>query len=333
LKIKYLLLLTVFCTLLPAQNLFPILGGQRAGTSVFTFLNIGVSPRAEGMGEAVVALHQNASSVYYNPATIAQFNQTEITLSRVQWHSGIHYDYGAYTTSFKKQFYLGVSAGILHMNPMRETTEYNPHGTGNYFTFQDRFIGLTYGVKMTDRFSFGVTLKHVSEHLAGHIMSSSMVDLGTYYWTGYKTLRFSASLSHFGPQTNPNGSFVKRILDTETGEEIEIESNFELFSPPTIFRVGTALDILSSKKEDLIISIQLNHPVDNAETISLGAEYSLNQTLFLRGGRQLNKEEVNYSVGFGVRTLVNEFEWEFDYAYTQKKHLTSPNRFSVSLSF
>ena len=38
------------------QNFFPILGGQRAGTSIFTFLKIGVSARAEGMSEAVVAL-------------------------------------------------------------------------------------------------------------------------------------------------------------------------------------------------------------------------------------------------------------------------------------
>jgi hypothetical protein len=51
-----------------AQNLFPILGGQLSGTSVFTFLNIGVSARAVGMGESVVALNQDASSVYYNPA-------------------------------------------------------------------------------------------------------------------------------------------------------------------------------------------------------------------------------------------------------------------------
>ena len=63
------------------QNIFPILGGQRAGTSVFTFLNIGVSARAVGMGESVVALNQDASSVYYNPAAIAQLKDTEISVS------------------------------------------------------------------------------------------------------------------------------------------------------------------------------------------------------------------------------------------------------------
>ena len=63
------------------QSLFPMLGGQRAGTSVFTFLNMGVSARAVGMGESVVALNQDASSVYYNPAAIAQLEKTDISLS------------------------------------------------------------------------------------------------------------------------------------------------------------------------------------------------------------------------------------------------------------
>ena len=76
-----------------SQELFPILGGQRVGTSVFTFLNIGVSARAVGMGESVVALNQDASSIFYNPATIAQLDHTEISLSQIQWPADINYDY------------------------------------------------------------------------------------------------------------------------------------------------------------------------------------------------------------------------------------------------
>ena len=77
-KIILILLAILTQSFCLGQNLFPILGGQRAGTSVFTFLNIGVSARAVGMGESVVALNQDASSVYYNPATIAQLEDTEV---------------------------------------------------------------------------------------------------------------------------------------------------------------------------------------------------------------------------------------------------------------
>ena len=79
---KFILILLLF-TCINGQNFFPILGGQRVGTSVYTFLKIGVSARAVGMGEAVVALQQDAASVYYNPGTIAQFDQTEFSASRI----------------------------------------------------------------------------------------------------------------------------------------------------------------------------------------------------------------------------------------------------------
>ena len=326
-------MLIMFLSILSGQNLFPILGGQRAGTSVFTFLKVGVSARAEGMGEAVVALHQNAASIYYNPATVAQFQQMEISASRVQWPADIQYDFISIVTPFRSRHFFGLSAGILHMKPMLETTEYNPHGTGTYFIFQDRFIGLTYGSKMTDRFSFGITLKYVAENLAGYHMASSMIDMGTYYWTGYRSLRFSASLSHFGPQAKPEGTFIKRILDMDTGEEIEIESEFELFSPPTVFRIGAAMELYETMERSVTASIQLNHPVDNAENISLGLEYTLYQMLSLRCGYKLNKEEVDYSFGVGVSGKIGNYILVADYAYTHFQHLSPPKRFSLSLSF
>ena len=114
------------------QNFFPILGGQRAGTSIYTFLKIGVSARAEGMGEAVVALQQDAASIYYNPGTIAQFSGTKFSASRIKWPADINYDYFAFTRKLTGRHSIGFSAGILHMEPMMETTEYLP---GVFTTF------------------------------------------------------------------------------------------------------------------------------------------------------------------------------------------------------
>ena len=315
-----------------AQNLFPILGGQRAGTSIFTFLNIGVSARAVGMGESVVALNQDAASIYYNPAVIAQLDQTEISMSQIQWPADINYDYFCITRRILGPHYLGLAGGILHMKPMMETTEYHPEGTGNYFTFQDRFIGVTYGAKMTDRFSFGLTLKHVSEDLAGYGMSAVLMDMGTFYWTGYRSLRFCASLSHFGRQVSPRGSYEKKILDHNSGNEITENTDFEKFSPPTQFRVGTAMDPIDANNQRLTLSIQLNHPVDNAEYIVTGMEYSFMKMLFLRAGYKFNKNEENLTLGVGVTVPVGPFKVRADYGYANFDHLSDPKRFSIGFS-
>ena len=332
-KIKYLIFSLFLFSICVGQNLFPILGGQRAGTSVFSFLNIGVSARAVGMGESVVALNQDASSIYYNPASIAQLDQTEVAISQIQWPSEINYDYFAITRHIKGRYYLGLSGGILHMAPMMETTEFHPDGTGNYFTFQDRFFGVTYGARMTDRFSFGITLKHVSEVLENYTMDAVLMDVGTFYWTGYKSLRFCASLSHFGKQAGPNGTYLKRILDRGSGDEIEEFTDFESFSPPTMFRVGGAIDPIEKENQHLTISLQLNHPVDNAEYIVTGAEYTFMNMLFLRCGYKSNKNEENLTLGAGLIVPIGSIKIRADYGYANFKHLSDPKRFSIGFSF
>jgi len=327
-----LFIILIFSSFIWTQQIFPILGGQRVGTSVFTFLNIGVSARAVGMGESVVALNQDASSIFYNPAIIAQLDQTEVSFSQIQWPADISYDYFSIARNITGRHYIGFNGGILHMKPMMETTEYFPDGTGNYFNFQDKFLGLTYGAKMTDRFSFGVTVKQVSEDLAGFEMSSVLMDMGTFYWTGYKSLRFCASLSHFGAQVSPDGTYNKIILDQGSGLEINEETEFEKFSPPTLFRVGGAIDPVIKKGHHLTIAAQLNHPVDNAEYIVTGVEYSYLEMLYLRAGYKFNKLEENVTAGIGIYLPLGSFKIRVDYGYANFDHLTDPIRFSLGIS-
>ncbi len=315
-----------------AQNFFPNLGGQRVGTSSFTFLKIGTSARAVGMGEAVVAMNQDAGSVYYNPATIAQLKKTEMISSKVNWPADISYDYLSITHNLFSRHYIAFSAGILHMPPMEETTEYMPHGTGNYFMYQDRFIGLSYAVKLTDRFSFGITLKDVEENLAGVTMSDVLLDMGTFYWTGYKTLRFSAAITHFGPQTSPEGSFPKRVLDTDTGKETIVDTHFQESSPPTLFQVGAAMNVIENQLMTAALAVQLNHPVDNAEYVLIGTEIQLIKVLYLRTGVKLGKDEEGISNGFGVSLPLGKWHFNADYSYTNMSHLTDPERLSIGIS-
>lgn len=328
-----LLAILSFSVSLYGQNFFPILGGQRAGTSAFTFLKIGVSARAVGMGEAVVALNQDASSLYYNPGAVAQFDRTQVSATRIEWPADINYDYFSFITRAWRRHFIGLSAGILHMEPMQETTEYMPHGTGNYFTYQDRFVGLTYGIRMTDRFSFGATFKHVQEDMAGLTMQSVLMDLGTFYWTGFRSLRFSAALSHFGKQFRPSGTYDRRVLDRDTGTERIIAENYQEFSPPTVFQVGTAMDLLEQDRQNLTVAVQLNHPVDNAEYIVMGLEYALFDMVFLRAGYKLNKEEENISAGFGLNLPLKSMSLRVDYAYANFNHLSDPVRFSLGMTF
>ena len=62
-----------------------MLGSQRAGTAMGQFLKIGVGGRAASMGEAFVAVANDASALYWNPAGITQLEKNQVIFSRTNW--------------------------------------------------------------------------------------------------------------------------------------------------------------------------------------------------------------------------------------------------------
>ena len=175
-------------------------------------------------------------------------------------------------------------------------------------------------------------MKHVYENLAGYKMSAVLMDVGSFYWTGYRSLRFCASLSNFGKQVSPDGSYNKRILDKDSGDEIQETTAYEKFSPPTQFRIGAAIDPVDSKSNLLTLAVQLNHPVDNAEYIVFGVEYSYLKTLYLRFGHKFNKYEEDITYGVGLNLPVGPIILRVDYGYANFEHLSDPQRFSIGLT-
>lgn len=311
-----------------SQNLFPFLGGQRVGTSAVTFLKIGVGAKATSMGGAFVALANDASAMYWNPAGVAQLDRNEFMLTHIEWPADIQYEYFGYIHHLPSFGSIGLSASFLHMDDMPLTTEYQPHGTGEYFGYSDMMIGLTYSLKMMDRFSFGITGKFVREEIADLVMQNWMMDLGTFYWTGYKTLRFAVSLVNFGPILRPEGSYYKK---TRQGDLVE--EKYEAFSPPTIFSIGSAMDFLNSDKHTVTGSMQMNHPVDNAENMVFGAAYSFMKKFELRGGYKINYDEEKFTFGGGLCLPLSGTLFKIDYSYADFNRLQTTHQFSLSFNY
>jgi len=309
-----------------AIDLFPNLGGQRAGTSVFTFLKIGVGARETAMGNAGVSLAKDASSIYWNPASAAQVGNSSLTISHTRWPVDIEYSYLGYIHKLNENIYFGFSTGALYTEPMEVTTAYHPYGTGEYFNYGDIFMGLTFSHKMTDRFSYGTTVKYVEETLDDLDMKTVLMDLGTYYWTGYKTLRFCVSLVNFGSQSAPEGTYMKPLIDG--GEE---EAKYTLFSPPTEFRIGAAMDIYDRGQFNTLLSVQLNHPVDNSEYFVAGLEQNYRDRFFVRGGYMGNQAERAFSFGGGLNLPISKFDLSADYSWSDFGVLGDIQKIQISV--
>jgi hypothetical protein len=306
-------------------QLIPELGSQRAGTAAAQFLKIGVGGRAVGMGETFIAVANDASALYWNPAGMAQFEGNQLILSHVDWPVDIKHEFVGYVHHVSPTNAIGVSFTSLHMDDMEETTEFAPAGTGNFFTFRDIAIGLSFARKMTDKFSFGTTVKYIEETLAEVEMRSVMVDLGMYYWTGFRSTRFAVAITNFGQQLKPGGQFTRRDGTTV--------NKFQSFVPPTLFKLGFATELMDNEQNKLTVAVELNHPNDNAENVHFGGEYWWHKRVALRSGYKLNVDEESFTFGAGLSLPLSIAHANLDYAYTDFGRLGNANRFSFVLSF
>lgn len=304
-------------------QLFPVLGGQRAGISTAQFLKIGVGGRATALGDAFVAISDDASALYWNPAGLTQFTDNQVMFSYNQWIVDIDHNFFGAVFHLDETNTFGVSLTSLTMADMKVTTEFAPSGTGEYFGFKDIGIAVSYSRKMTDQFSFGGTVKYIEETLDKLKMRGVMIDLGTYYWTGLGSTRFAVAVTNFGNNLAPDGEVIL------VGQRIK--SDWQAFAPPTMFRIGFAFEPYQTDMHKITTSIQLNHPNDNSENVSTGFEYTWNKMFFLRGGYKINVEEQNYSFGAGVNVPINIAQFTLDYAFANFTRLGSAHRFSLIL--
>ena len=178
---------------------------------------------------------------------------------------------------------------------------------------------------MTEQFSFGATVRYIEETLDKLKMRGVMIDLGTFYWTGLGTTRFAVAISNFGNELAPDGEVV--LFGNRK------KSEWQSFSPPTMFRIGFAMEPYQTETHRLTTSIQLNHPNDNSENVSTGIEYSWKEIFFARGGYKLNVDEQDFTFGAGVKVPVGIADVTFDYAFANFERLGSAHRFSLLLGF
>ena len=312
--------LLAFQQVLHAQ-LMPVLGAQRAGTASAQFLKIGVGARAGGMGESFIAVANDASALYWNPAGISQFESNQVIFSHTTWLVDIQHEFFGAVYHPTVDDAVGLSITSLHTDDMPVTTEVQPLGNGTYFRFGDIAVGLTYSRKLTSQFSFGATVRFFEETLDVLKMRGTLLDFGTYYWTGLGSLRFSAVVSNFGSQVSPTGTV--QLVGGQSASE------FQQFSPPTLFKFGFAFEPLQDATNSLTTSFQLNHPNDNSENLSVGAEYRWSNTFFARGGYKFNVDEENFSLGVGVAASISTLMLHVDYGYAPFKNLGGVHRISV----
>ncbi len=303
----------------------------KVGQAGAKFLSIGYSPRAIGMGEAFVAVANDASSVFWNPAGIANTKGKSLYLSHTEWWVDTHVPGVAYVTPIGAFGKLTVFLGGIY-SPNFEEAKLLESGeiefTGKTFAYDALEAGVGYARYFTDKFAAGVNIKGVYEGFGGYSSAKAVaMDVGTYFKTGFKSLRIAMTLQNLGSQMKPSGDynlFILKGLDL-----IKEKRTFNAYPLPMVFRIGAAMEVVEGENTRVTLSTEALYPNDNVESLAFGTEISLRNLLFIRGGYRLGKDEGGASFGFGL----NAGSIRLDYAFSDNGHLPDVHRIGLLFGF
>ncbi|MCA9735802.1 MAG: PorV/PorQ family protein [Deferribacteres bacterium] len=317
---------------------------KKVAQSGMTYLNIGLSARQSGMGNASVASVRGEQGLFYNPAAITQIEDFSLVINQVNWLVDTHvYGMGA-ILPIRNWGTLGLDVvymdygTIIGTKRVDKSVDDRGYITTGDIGVEDYAIGLTYAYAVNDRFSFGTKLKIAHESL-GHAdyaigvideendefvyankewkLNQWGIDFGGYYDTGFRSLVFAVAFQNFSRDM---------VYWTEK------------FQMPLVLKMGLAADMnqlmnLGFSDVQINASIDAMHPIDYTEQVNLGGELVYKNQFALRSGYQFNQDTENLSFGFGLNFNYSGTVAHLDYSFTQAEYFEDINRFSLSFSF
>jgi hypothetical protein len=307
---------------------------NKAGRTAMQFVKIGTGARQTGMGESGIALIRDVNAIFWNPAGIAGVKSAEASFSYNKWFVDMAYLSGAVAYRWEDVGIFGLSWSSLDYGTIQEalvksTTGSSDTRTGNSVTGNDLWVGLSYCREFSENLSIGLSVKYLREKLYVYSGDAFAFDVGTFYDTRFKGIRFGMSFQNFG-------SSVK-FLDQGLQEE-----GYDL---PLVFRIGVAMSLLapgdalisSLEGHTLTVAFEAINSNDYGERYNLGGEYVFTGLkgvqLALRGGYRFNYDDGNLCLGAGLSTTISNMEVRFDYSYMGFEFLESPNRVTLTVAF
>jgi hypothetical protein len=336
--------------------------------SAVLFLLISPGARAAAMGEAFVALADDATAVFWNPAGLAYQKGREITLMHANWlpqfSSDLFYDFGAYRQSFEGIGTIGVNVTYLNLGEQVITTETGPEPVGT-FNSNEFAISGTYGTLLSDNWAVGLGLRYIRSNLSSvgtgtakgdGRASAFSFDVATLYKVPFvPKLSVGLNLSNMGPKIS--------YIDPDQADPL-----------PTNLKVGFAYKLINDKFNRLTVVADMNKlmvkrradgtsdefykaiftspwttpdPDDlrNKEdgepvkrifngVLSGGLEYWYSDLIALRAGKYYDRPGKVDFWSFGAGIQYSLYRFDFGYISAGEGHpLANTMRFSLTIGF
>ena len=279
---------------------------SKVGTTAAQFLKISAGARGFAMGGANVAITNDLSSGFWNPAGLANLKGIQAYFENNGWLAGTDYNFGSFGFEWPRVGVFSLSLTMLTSPDDLVRTVENPNGTGEKFNSQDMSIGLSIGKKLTDDLSLGATVKNIRQRIWHSSGQTIGVDIGVQYNTPIKNIILGASIANFGKDISLTGRDMNLSVDPDPTNQGNIEfvnAQYETdaFPLPLLFRVGLGGYIIEKEKLNVLFAFDAVHPNDNYEYINVGVETNINNMFSLRAGYPgIGKKDAIEGLSFGI---------------------------------
>ena len=306
------------------------------------FLNLGIGARALGMSNSNVAIVNDVTSGYWNPAGLAMVpSKYQLSLMHSEYFAGIaKFDYGAFAAQIDDKSTAAFSFIRFGVDNISNTTELiDAEGNIDYnritmFSAADYAFILSYARKSKiEGLHYGANVKVIYRRIGKFANSLGFgLDVGAQY--DLKKWHFGAvarDITSTFNAWNYNLNDATKDAFIRTGNEIP-KNTVEITLPRLNLGVARRFDFL--KKFSALIDVDLDMTFDGMRNVliksdqisidpHIGVEFGYNDIIYLRGGFGNFQKEIdiykktkttfqpNIGVGIVIKKMV-----AIDYAFT-----------------
>lgn len=299
---------TLACLAVVAGSAFVPAAARAAGTTALEFLKLGVGARAAGMGDAFVAVSDDASATYWNPAGVAGEPGSDLLLNHTEWFQDVRMENASFAWRGEGQG-LGIAVTVLHVGNLEERD-----ATGAYlgeFRFFDNAFAVTYAREILPSLRVGATGKYLREEIDRESATTTALDAGVLLDVPNTGLTLGAAVSNVG-------GGLKYIQQTD--------------DLPTTLAVGGAYHLpgFLPYMGGATLALDVRKPKDADTSVRFGAEVGIAGMAHYRIGWAGGLDGQDVGTGFGV----NFDHYRIDYAFVPSSfELGDTHRFSFNLGF
>ncbi|MFN8310567.1 MAG: PorV/PorQ family protein [Chitinophagales bacterium] len=285
------------------------------------FMDIGADAKGLSMGNALTAFRDDVYAGYFNPAGLANINNTfQVGLTHAEWFAGIgKFDVGAVAVPFDdKKRVIGFTFQRFGVDDIPNTLFlYGPDGTPDYskissFSTADYSFNIHYAQKFKVKgLTAGGTVKIVYRHVGKFANAYGFgIDLGLQYrWKGLRTGLALRDITTTATSWSFNFTDAEKAILLATGNELPKNST-ELRNP--LIHLGVGYEVNVKDKFFIRPEVDFIFSTDGKRnTLVAGKPISMD----IAAGMELDL----FHIGF-IRVGMNNIQRY--YAEDGKKHFT-----------